>query len=413
MQVDRTQQRAITRLCIQCGLFLLQHGAESALVEELSTRLGLALGMDSVESAISSNAIVLTTIKNGECLTSTRKNVDRGINMHVVTEVQHIVILAEHKLLDYRDVEKRFAQIVPLRYPRWLLVLMVGLSCACFCKLNNGGWDGALVSFCASTVAMYIRQVLTHRSMHPQINFCITAFVATTISGLLLRLPAFASTPTIAMAASVLLLVPGFPLINAVADMFKGHINTGLARWAIASLLTLATCIGVVMAMTVWGAARMGIISFIFALAEDMLLAAIPAVGFAMVFNVPQRALRWCALLGAIGHGSRMIMMSAGFNIEWATFLAALLVGSIGIQWSRWYLAHPKIFTVAAVIPMFPGISAYTAMISAVKISHFGYSEEMMILLLSNFLKASSIVGALSIGLSIPGLWLYRKRPRV
>ncbi|CDL52769.1 FIG023911: putative membrane protein [Klebsiella pneumoniae ISC21] len=42
-------------------------------MEELSTRLGLALGMDSVESAISSNAIVLTTIKNGECLTSTRK----------------------------------------------------------------------------------------------------------------------------------------------------------------------------------------------------------------------------------------------------------------------------------------------------------------------------------------------------
>ncbi len=63
--------------------------------KKLSTRLGRALGMDSVESAISSNAIVLTTIKDGECLTSTRKNVDRGINMHVVTEVQHIVILAE------------------------------------------------------------------------------------------------------------------------------------------------------------------------------------------------------------------------------------------------------------------------------------------------------------------------------
>lgn len=86
------------------------------------------------------------------------KNTDRGINMHVVTEVQHIVIMAEHKLLDYKDVEKRFAQIKPLRYPRWLLVFMVGLSCACFCKLNNGGWDGALVTFCASTVAMYIRR---------------------------------------------------------------------------------------------------------------------------------------------------------------------------------------------------------------------------------------------------------------
>lgn len=88
----------------------------------------------------------------------------------------------------------------------------------------------------------------------------------------------------------------------------------------------------------------MGIIDFLLALMQDMILSAIPAVGFAMVFNVPHRALPWCALLGALGHGSRMLMMSAGFNIEWSTFMASLLVGSIGIQWSRWYLAHPKVF---------------------------------------------------------------------
>ena len=157
----------------------------------------------------------------------------------------------------------------------------------------------------------------------------------------------------------------------------------------------------------------MDVIWFLLNLIQDMLLAAIPAVGFAMVFNVPHRALPWCALLGAIGHGTRFAMVSWGFNIEWSTFIASMLVGSIGIHWSRWYLAQPKVFTVAAVIPMFPGISAYTAMISAVKISHLGYNEDLMILLLTNFLKASSIVGALSIGLSIPGLWIYRKRPRV
>ncbi len=32
----------------------------------------------------------------------------------------------------------------------------------------------------------------------------------------------------------------------------------------------------------------MGVIEFLFALAQDMILAAIPAVGFAMVFNVPE-----------------------------------------------------------------------------------------------------------------------------
>lgn len=155
----------------------------------------------------------------------------------------------------------------------------------------------------------------------------------------------------------------------------------------------------------------MGVIEFLFALAQDMILAAIPAVGFAMVFNVPVRALRWCALLGAIGHGSRMILMTSGLNIEWSTFMASMLVGTIGIQWSRWYLAHPKVFTVAAVIPMFPGISAYTAMISAVKISQLGYSEPLMITLLTNFLTASSIVGALSIGLSIPRIMVVPQAP--
>jgi len=141
-------------------------------------------------------------------------------------------------------------------------------------------------------------------------------------------------------------------------------------------------------------------LSLMWALIQDMLLAAVPALGFAMVFNVPPRALRYCALLGALGHGSRMLMMYVGCNIEWASLLAAIL-------------AHPKVFTVAAVIPMFPGISAYTAMISVVEISHLGYSEVLMASVITNFLKASFIVGALSIGLSLPGLWLYRKRPSV
>ncbi|VFS47847.1 Inner membrane protein YjjP [Budvicia aquatica] len=100
MESDKIQprQRDITRLCIQCALLLLQHGAESTLVEQLSFRLGKALGVDNVESSISANAVVLSTVHHGHCLTSTRKNIDRGINMHMVTEVQRIVILAS---IDY------------------------------------------------------------------------------------------------------------------------------------------------------------------------------------------------------------------------------------------------------------------------------------------------------------------------
>ena len=86
-----------------------------------------------------------------------------------------------------------------------------------------------------------------------------------------------------------------------------------------------------------------------FGLLNDMVFAAIPAVGFALVFNVPQKALVYCALGGAIGHGSRYLMMHFGIPIEWATFFAAMIVSMVGIHWSARFLAHPKVFTVASV----------------------------------------------------------------
>jgi len=77
-----------------------------------------------------------------------------------------------------------------------------------------------------------------------------------------------------------------------------------------------------------------------------------------------------------------------------ALFLAAIFICMISISWS---LAYPKVFTVAAVIPMFPGISADTAMIMVVEILHLGYSEACIETVITDFLKASVIVAALSI----------------
>lgn len=105
--LNEPAQREVTRLCIQSALMLLQHGAESTLVEQVSERLGLALGADSVEISISANAIVLSTLSRQRCITTTRRNVDRGINMQVVTAVQHTMIMAERGLLSIGDVRKR------------------------------------------------------------------------------------------------------------------------------------------------------------------------------------------------------------------------------------------------------------------------------------------------------------------
>ncbi|HBH7915923.1 threonine/serine exporter family protein [Vibrio parahaemolyticus] len=157
----------------------------------------------------------------------------------------------------------------------------------------------------------------------------------------------------------------------------------------------------------------MNIFDLTLGLLNDMFFAAIPAVGFALVFNVPQRALIYCAVGGAIGHGSRYLMMQLGVPIEWATFFAATLVGMIGVHWSHRFLAHPKVFTVAALIPMVPGVFAYKAMIAMVEINHLGYSPELIATCMENFLKAMFIIAGLAVGLAVPGLLFYRRRPIV
>lgn len=154
-------------------------------------------------------------------------------------------------------------------------------------------------------------------------------------------------------------------------------------------------------------------VDFLLALLNDMFFAMIPAVGFALVFNVPQKALKYCAIGGALGHGSRFVLMHWGVPIEWATLGAATLVGMIGVHWSHRFLAHPKVFTVAAMIPMVPGVFAFKAMIALVEINHRGFSPELWSLMLENVIKAVFIVAALAIGLAMPGLLFYRRRPVV
>ena len=115
--MEQGHQRAVTRACIQVALLLLQHGAESTVVVQMAQRLGVALGVKSVECALTANAIVLTTLSGEHCITTTRKNSDKGINMQMVTDVQRIVIAVEHKLYDLEMVQqKRSSQIQSADY---------------------------------------------------------------------------------------------------------------------------------------------------------------------------------------------------------------------------------------------------------------------------------------------------------
>ncbi len=145
----------------------------------------------------------------------------------------------------------------------------------------------------------------------------------------------------------------------------------------------------------------------------DAFWSAIPAIGFAMLFSVPPRMLKYCALGGAFAHSMRTLLIYQGVPIEWATFAATTTIGLVFVFLSRRVLAPRPVFTVASIIPMIPGKFAFTTIISVLSMNNSGVTLELMQAAIENGLKTVFILVALSFGLAIPSLFIYRNRPIV
>lgn len=146
------------------------------------------------------------------------------------------------------------------------------------------------------------------------------------------------------------------------------------------------------------------IISYFF----NSIFSAIPALGFAMVFNVPKHTLIYCAFGGAIAFTSRYILIDLNVSIELATFIASTIIGMITFYWSRKYKIPRPIYTVASIIPLLPGTYAFSAMIALIDMNSHQVSIELITLFMQNALKAISILSAIGFGLALPSLYFMR-----
>lgn len=149
----------------------------------------------------------------------------------------------------------------------------------------------------------------------------------------------------------------------------------------------------------------------------DGLLAAIAAVGFAAVSNPPKESFVYVPILAAIGHMLRFALMSyLGFEIAFATFLAALCIGFIGIPFAYRIRIPSEVFSFPALLPMIPGMYAYHALLGIFRFMSTDdevVREAFIPVIFSNAITALMIMFALGIGVAIPIFLFYRKSFRM
>lgn len=253
-KLNREELTDIIDLSLWAGQLLLQFGAPSRRVEETVHEIGKALGCDGLDVLVSYNAITITTNSGDDFRTKIRRIPGHFVNMTTVSEVYRLRDKIVSNKLDrswVRNELDRISKKKPL-YNRWIIVFMIGFACGAFSRLFGGDWIVFIVTFIASSAAMFARQELQKRHFNHLIVTLVTAFIATFITSLSVLFH-MGNQPEIAMAASVLLLIPGVPLVNSVVDMVRGYMVIGIARGMAGALIVFSIALGMLIAMRLLG----------------------------------------------------------------------------------------------------------------------------------------------------------------
>jgi len=140
----------------------------------------------------------------------------------------------------------------------------------------------------------------------------------------------------------------------------------------------------------------------------NAIFAAIPAVGFGMVFNVPKHTLIYCAFGGAIGYTSRSILLDFNMSLELSTLFASIIVGLVALYWSRKFIIPRPVYTIASIIPLLPGTYAFNTVINLINMSAHGVTPELITMFVENGLKTITTLGGIGFGLAIPSIYFMR-----
>ncbi len=139
---------------------------------------------------------------------------------------------------------------------------------------------------------------------------------------------------------------------------------------------------------------------------QDGLFAAIAAIGFSAISNPPRRAYLYCAVVAAVGHSVRFLLMGfAGWHIVPASTLAALLIGILAVLVSPKSRIPAETYLYPSLLPMIPGIYAYKAFGALVMCLYHGTESSFLhyfYLFADNGLTCFFILLGMVVGATLP-----------
>lgn len=354
---------------LRLGAMIMAAGTGGYRVIRAMKRAARALGFDRVEAVISVNNITCSFHK-GELFRTIVVNRD---NPAVdASRIEALENLSHHMGSSYtaEELHRELDQIeqrVGKRWPVWVQALAAGLACSGFAALNHYQFLEAVVVALAAAVGQIVRHSCARRHLNQLGTTAMAAVVASLMylfmaKGLAMVGIIDSPTFTTGYVASVLFLIPGFPLFSSLLDLSRFDLFSGLSRLCYATTVICTATMAATAVSLITGLqplppdpATPNLLWYLEATGATI----VGIAGFAILFNSSRRMAITATTIGTVANMVRLVCAEAGLQPQFAAFVGALVVGLLGALLTK-RISIPRItITVPASVVMIPGTAIY------------------------------------------------------
>ena len=355
-------------LALRIGEVVLSSGAGAADVAATTLAVTNACGLRGCSIDVNFTTITISyqPDPNTWAETMMRTVTYRGLDYGLLTEVDHLVRSLSTGAITRAEASRRLNEIrsAPHPYPRWVVSVGTGLMAVGVGLLLQGDLLLVSVAFATAVVLDLTGRQLARRRIPAFYQQVFLATIATSVAIVLYHLDVPVS-PSLLVAAGIIVLLAGITLVGAVQDALTGYFVTASARTFEALLLTGGIIAGVSLGLT--AGLRFGVDLPLQARApselSDLPLAltggTLVAVAFAVTCYAPLRALLPVAAVGLAGQLVYVPLLTADVGVAWASAVAAIVIGGGSYSLAGRMRVPPLVVVVSGIVGLLPGLTIY------------------------------------------------------
>lgn len=417
-------------LLLRTGQLLVESAADTNRIVRNMNRVAAFLGLpeEHLHIYVQFNMLMVNLSDDEHSFTKFQRCNKHGINMTTISLISKLswkAIRQDYSIEQYAQELEEIANR-PRNYTPVQVAIGTGFACGGFCIQFGCDWTAFFYASFAAAIGMYLRGLMLRKGLNNYMGIAIAAFISTVIAWATIYLPpSWTSTPLHPLLACALFIVPGVPLINFVDDMLDNYIQVGLTRAINTFLMIVAMSFGIAffLKLSNFDLTKFYTIPMIphNSYLSYAAAAAISAMGFSMIFNIPRRLL-WVVAIGGIiavctrnfvnlGPSNNNIGLDMGLAI--GSLAGSALASVIAVKAVHWVHAPNHVLSIPSVIPMVPGVLMYRALVGLIEMN--GVVGELTNAMKFGMASAVTIM-CIALGVAIPNVfarrWVAKDRQR-